>query len=348
MRIAFYVHHHGSGHLMRCLAIAAGLDECEITFLGSGLEKHKSLIPNSIEVIELPMDTPGKEDTNRVSSSLEGLHYAPLNISGQLQRVAIITHFLASHPRLLLIVDVSVEIAMLARLCGVPTVIVRQHGQRNDLPHHICYRNAAGLLAPYDGRMAGHEPKWIKQKTFYTGGFSRFSPREDLSDPGQRQVAVLIGSGGTTMKGAFFAKLSSQCPSWTFHVIGDTDTGNDFSNVHFHGRMDDPSAVLERCCIVIGNAGHNTVMECASLNKRFIAISEERPFKEQLQKAEIIESLSLAIHIPATQIAGTDWKSLLKKSLSTRPAWGGLVNPDSAKKAAVYLMDSYRKLFKKL
>lgn len=346
MEIAFYVHHHGSGHLMRCLAIASAIKNCNVTFLGSGLEQYKSIIPGYINLIFLPIDIPVGRDCDFLDQSVEGLHYAPLNINGQLQRVNMITGFLASHPKLLFVVDVSVEIAMLSRLCGVPTVVVRQHGLRDDLPHRICYRNAVGLLAPFDARMSGQAPEWVNEKTFYTGGLSRFAPSADLSDASKRDVAVLIGSGGTSINNEFLNELSGQCPQWTFHVVGDCQNKSAINNLHFHGKLEDPQAILADCCIVIGNAGHNTVMECASLNKRFIAIAEERPFKEQEEKARIIEELALAAHIPASRISHVDWKETLENLLTSRPDWNGFIRSDAAERAADYLVRTHRNIFK--
>lgn len=331
---------------MRCLAIASALKNCHITFLGSGLEAQKSLIPNSIDLIFLPMDTPNEQDHDFLDQSLEGLHYAPLNVSGQLQRVNIITSFLASHPKLLFVVDVSVEIAMLSGLCGVPAIVIRQHGLRDDLPHQICYHNAVGLLAPFDVRMAGQVPAWINEKTFYTGGLSRFATSADQSDPNKRQVAVLIGSGGTSIDHEFLNHLSGQCPGWTFHVVGNSENSNPVRNLHFHGRWNDPRPILADCCIVIGNAGHNTVMECASLNKRFIAIAEERPFKEQEEKARIIGALSLALHLSAAEILHVNWKEILENLLTSRPNWTGFIRSDAAERAADYLINTHRSIFK--
>ncbi|MEH3112341.1 glycosyltransferase [Pedobacter terrae] len=347
MEIAFYVHHHGSGHLMRCLAIASALKNCHVTFLGSALGQYRSLIPNDINLIFLPMDTPGDQDPDFLDKSLEGLHYAPLNINGQLQRVNMITSFLTSRPKLLFIVDVSVEIAMLSRLCGVPTIVVKQHGLRGDLPHQICYRNAVGLLAPFDEQMSGQVPKWINKKTFYTGGLSRFAPSEDLSDASKKHVAVLIGSGGTSINSEFLDYLSNKCPQWTFHVMGNIQNTQNIKNLHFHGKLEDPRDILADCCIVIGNAGHNTVMECASLNKRFIAIAEERPFKEQEEKARIIDELALAVHIPAYKIFDVDWKEMLENLLTSRPNWNGLIKSNAAERAANYLTDTHRDLFQR-
>ncbi|SDF66233.1 Glycosyltransferase family 28 C-terminal domain-containing protein [Pedobacter terrae] len=313
--------------------------------MGSGLEAQKALIPNSIDLIFLPIDTPNQQDRDFMDQNLEGLHYAPLNVSGQLERVNKITSFLASHPKLLFVIDVSVEIAMLSRLCGVPTIVIRQHGLRDDLPHQICYRNAAGLLAPFDLQMSGPGPEWVNEKTFYTGGFSRFAPSADTSDVSKKQVAVLIGRGGTSINGQFLDYLSSQCPQWTFHVVGDSQHLSHIHNLQFHGELSDPQAILTECSIVIGNAGHNTVMECASLNKRFIAIAEERPFEEQEEKARIIQKLALAVHVSASEIFDLDWKVILENLVTTHPNWSGFISSDAAERAADYLRQTHRTLF---
>ena len=75
-----------------------------------------------------------------------------------------------------MLVDVSVEVALLARLCGVPFAYLRQTGERDDPPHQLAYRWAAGLLAPFPewlepARDAGLGPR---AKTAYVGAITRF------------------------------------------------------------------------------------------------------------------------------------------------------------------------------
>ena len=90
-KYAFYIHHHGSGHLTRALAIAAQLPSDEVVFLGSSLETYKDLIPKGIRSIELPFDIPANSDRDWAASDLSFLHYAPLNVKGIINRNYLIT-----------------------------------------------------------------------------------------------------------------------------------------------------------------------------------------------------------------------------------------------------------------
>src|SRR3712207_8569721 len=58
------------------------------------------------------------------------------------------TPFRSARPDVL-VVDVSVEVALLARLLGVPVVLVAQRGRRDDDPHRRAYAAAAAVAAPW-------------------------------------------------------------------------------------------------------------------------------------------------------------------------------------------------------
>jgi UDP:flavonoid glycosyltransferase YjiC (YdhE family) len=346
--IAFYIHHHGSGHLMRSLAIAAHLENCSVTFLGSDLERYRSIIPDKIRCIILPPDTKTENDNWFMEREVSGLHYAPLNVAGQTARVAMLSAFFAAQAALLLVVDVSVEVAMLATLCGVPTVVVRQHGKRDDLPHTIAYRNAAGLLAPYDRNLQPDEDEWLSEKTFFTGGFSRYNPQSHKTEENCREVAILVGRGGTSINEPFISRLVDQCSDWHFHLIGNIDgmnMGFKARNLSVYDHLENPLPVLNQCVVVIGNAGHNTVMELASLNKRMILIPESRPFDEQLVKAQMLEKLNLARVILPESMLITDWSEELNKILLVNPNWVHTIKETAANDAAAYLRALFLKQF---
>ncbi|WP_204327890.1 hypothetical protein, partial [Proteus mirabilis] len=63
------------------------------------------------------------------------LHYAPLNHPGLRARTARIAAWAARTNPALLVVDVSVEVALFARLLSLPTLVVRLAGRRDDPPH---------------------------------------------------------------------------------------------------------------------------------------------------------------------------------------------------------------------
>lgn len=349
VEIAFYVHHQGSGHLMRCLAISGQLQNCTITFLGSALKNYAAIIPDYIQCIHLPMDTPGPDDVFfQANEQAAGLHYAPLNVGGQCSRVHLLSRFFAEHPHMLLIVDVSVEVAMLASLCGVPYVYMRQHGRRADLAHSIAYRNAQLLLAPYPASFAQVEdPQWLKNRTFYTGGYSRFYLQSRVADEAEtaNRAAILVGSGGTSINERWIRHLASACPDWNFEILGltATDASQTMTNVKNHGKLDEPVAVLQKCRVVIGNTGHNTVMETAALGKAFITIPEERAFDEQAVKAEILSRLNLAAVVLPEDIYTADWPALLNESHEA--GWQGVIDPQALRYAAKRLVEVHQSVF---
>ena len=350
--IAFYVHHHGTGHLMRCLAISKEMRDCKVTFLGSSLRFHQSIIPEHINCIDLPLDVASEGDQRQFyDSELKGLHYAPLTIAGQRSRTAMLTKFFNDAYPLLLVVDVSVEVAMLARLCGIPTVVVRQHGKRTDLPHEIAYRNAVRLLAPYGAVMSRKDPEWLLQKTIFTGGFSRFdgfNPRSVIRE--KYRAAVLVGSGGTSINIDFLRYLCTQCPEWTFEAIGkiaDSDAVTGCDNLRLHGHLDDPLEILSCCEVVVGNAGHNTVMEVAALNKKFIAIPETRPFFEQVEKAEILANLRLAKVIHPQRMFKENWNAILSQAAAEDPDWSEVIDRHATTKAAASIIEIFNDIYQR-
>ncbi|QPH40890.1 glycosyltransferase [Pedobacter endophyticus] len=345
--IAFYVHHHGAGHMMRTLAIAKMLPGFGITLMGSNLKAYADRIPPEYNMVNLPMDTPEDDDLDFKPLDPQGLHYAPLNIRRQRERVNLMTDFFKSTFPLLLVVDVSVEVAMLATLCGVPFITVKQHGNRNDLPHLQAYHNAVGLLAPYPEKMKDNDAPWILAKTFFAGGISRYQPQPDEAKLTNKQIAIVIGRGGTSINIPFIQHLAKTCAEWHFNILGNLElTEHDYKNVSFLGNVTDPKAILARCAIVIGNAGHNTVMEVAALSKRFIVIPEERPFDEQVVKAEILRKLNLAAIVRTDELFSTCWHDLFVDTIGLKPDWSAIVGWDAASEAANYIKRTYYSTFK--
>ena len=106
------------------------------------------------------------------------LHWAPLHHPGLLRRhQQVLTWLDEARPRLL-VVDVSVEVALLARLCGAPVVVGAMPGERTDRPHTLAYDLAEAILAPWPEDAhpdAGWPQRWL-DKTWHVGGISALQP----------------------------------------------------------------------------------------------------------------------------------------------------------------------------
>lgn len=340
--VGFYIHHHGNGHLMRSISIAKEFTDKKITFLGSNLSAFKNIIPGNIDCIHLPLDVANlNETTDEAFESCKNFHYAPLHIAGLRERNNLLTNYFVNHFPLILVVDTSTEIVTLARLCGIATVVILQNGNRNDLPHLLAYDSAVKIIAPFAKTISPDLPAWVKHKTFYAGGFSKYNFHDKFPYK-QKTISVLIGAGGTSINFSFLFHLATQVPNYLFKIIGKItidkiSLDNLPANLLLFGRLDNPLTELQNCCLIIGNAGHNTVMEVASLNKHFICIPEERPFFEQLDKADKIKHLPGIKVILPNDIMVADWNSLISETLNHKLKWGNMINPYATKSIRVEL-----------
>lgn len=197
--IGLYVHHHGRGHLSRALALIANLRSPATVLTSLSVERSELL---GADLLRLPLDVPGSVAGDLPAPPgppLRGLHYAPLGSAGLLERTAAICAWTREVRPSLLVVDVSSEVAALGRLLGLPVVVVRQHGLRDDPAHALACGVAVSLLAPFPKSLEDERtPEWVADRTFYSGGFSRFDGRAEAlaPEPVPGRVAVLLGGGG--------------------------------------------------------------------------------------------------------------------------------------------------------
>jgi hypothetical protein len=306
-RIGYYVHHHGRGHASRAVAIAAQLRR-PVTFLTS-LESELE----GGEVVSLPLDT----DRAGIDVVPPELHFAPLGSPGLRRRMATIATWIAATAPDLLVVDVSVEVAALARLCGVPVVYVRQSGRRTDPAHELAYGWAGGLLAP--------SPAWLEpadtaprvlERTFHSGSITRFDgrPRPERDAPRPNRVLV-CGEGVRSLA----PRLASAASAW--EVLDTTEVDLD---------------LLASCAVVVAPAGANIVAEAAFAGCGLVCLPQPRPFDEQRHRGR-----DLARRGAAVVLGGTPepryWPWLLEGARRRRRRLSDWADGLGAERAARYL-----------
>ena len=347
--IGFYVHHHGRGHANRAQQIIQHLEE-PVTVFGSSLDAVQSSA--RIEKVVLPMDT---VDPSPPHDWPDVLHYAPLEVPGIRERMFRMAQWVRDTNPSLLVVDVSVEVTLLARLLGVPTVVMRQNGLRNDLPHQAAFQSSIGLLAPYSFALEDEgTPSWVQNKTYYAGGFSRYAGRSLRRAEARRQVGmhsdttyvvVMNGLGGTGNPLEKIKQAALKCPDQQWWVVGPTHPTDETLpvNVRVVGRVDDTFPYLKGADVVVASAGNNTVMEVATAGTPYVCIPEERPFQEQVAKADALRRMRAARVLP-TWPATADWPSILQSMTgSDTAALTTLIDPDGAKECARYIKDVSRR-----
>lgn len=328
-----------------------------MTLIGGALPA----LPAPLQRLDLPADTAPGMHVEQFAT----LHYAPLAVDGLRERMALLAQWMRDHWPCLLVVDVSVEVALLARLLGVPTVYIRQHGQRDDLAHLQAYACASALLAPWpafmesfdqdspaqpaNGRAA--ERAGIVQRTQYSGWLSRY-PQGRGATAQRHRVLVIIGQGGTGIGTQQLHAMARACPQYRFRVMGLAPGGSADHHPPGPGNLLDlghvPEPFDELCLaeIVIGSAGDGVVGEVASLGCRYVAIAESRPFDEQSQQAHRLNTLGLAIGRQGWPDA-EDWPQLLDQARALDPTrWlRGGPQAQSAAQAARIIEATLHQLF---
>ncbi|TRY19664.1 hypothetical protein FOJ82_01900 [Tessaracoccus rhinocerotis] len=295
--IGYYVHHQGLGHVTRARGIGR-----ELARRGVGVVAFSSLVrPDDWtgEWVRLPTD-----ETNTPFEPTAGgvLHWAPLGHEGLGGRMRAIAERL---PDLcLVVVDVSVEVALLARLFGVPTVVVAMRGDRSDRPHLAAYDSACTLLAPWEQRFAdqGWPAHW-SEKTHFVGAMSRF---DDLEPPATRaragrRVLGVWGGGGTDLPAGAVQAARAATPGWDWVWRSPADPSPDLW------------ADLHGCDVVVCHAGNNALAEVASARRPAVVVAQPRPFDEQRHAAAAIRRAGLAVALDEWPEPDT-WPQLLDEA----------------------------------
>lgn len=357
--IGYYVHHQGRGHQHRMQAIAAALDE-PVTVLSS-----LSAPDPAVEWIRLPADDSGSVFTEPTANGT--LHWVPRHHSGLRTRMALIAAWIGTADPALVVVDVSVEVATLCRLMGVPTVVVAMRGDRSDRPHRSAYDGAHALLAPWSAEFA--EPTWPqswRDKTFHAGAISRFAgwtvPTVPESVTALDPATVPTGFERATMCGSMTAPSGTRRP----RVLGLWGSGGDIDPVPAFeaARVASPGwdwrfavggtgrrvaagevwELLAWADVVITHAGQNAVAEVAAAGTPAIVIADDRPHGEQAATAAVLHRAGLAIGLPSWPPAHR-WPGLLTDALHRGgTGWTRWAPADAARRTAEFLQSTAAEL----
>ena len=325
-RVGFYVHHEGVGHLARSLAIATQLSE-PVTVLSSiDPARIESAATSPVEVVHLPPDV-GPSSTARDPGAGGALHWAPLDPDVAGPRARVLVEWLTKPDVAALVCDVSVEAAVLSRLCGVPPIVVREHGRRADDAHVLAHRIARGVLAPFPEALEPAEtPAWLRAMSFYSGFVSRpLAPagrdvaRTRLGLDDRPTLVVVVGAGGHSLTGAARRDITDGLRGWQVVVVGTSrsaGTGDD--GVRDDGWVPDISLHLSAADVVAGTAGSNVVAEVAAAGRPFICVPEDRPFDEQRQRAGRLAELQVAV-VRAHWPTAPEWAPAVSQALALGP-----------------------------
>ncbi|SKB09044.1 glycosyltransferase [Aeromicrobium choanae] len=294
--IGYYVHHQGSGHLHRATALAAALD-VPVTGLSS-LPRPAAWAGEWIELerddrwADEPVDTAGGH-----------LHWAPLGEPGLRSRMAAISSWIADAQPRALVSDVSVEVALLARLHGVPLISVVLPGDRGDRAHRLGQAASSALVAFWPEEAEGMV-RGVEARLHRIGAVSRFPVREApvVRRGPVRRVVVLGGRGGEGLTDADLALARAQTPGWDWEVLGGEGPW-----------LADPFPSICDADVVVTHAGQNAIAEVAAARRPAIVVPADRPHDEQRTTARALAAGPWPV-VVEPEFPATGWADRLERA----------------------------------
>lgn len=289
-KILFYATYGGYGHIARDFGIAKYLtDNCEVhvasgmncPFQTPNIEFHKLPEIPAIFCLDKPI---------RFTEFYSGTE-------GPKQYRQHMLEFIQLANKLdpdLIVIDVTAEFAIYSKMMGFKTAMVYITGRRDDLRHQVAYSSVDNILVPYPEGFTdvSYLPGEVRKKMFFSGGFSRFDGDQRLSNEEAKQKIglkkdnfLIICSAG---KGDFAQRL---------YKIFEDITGDlsDITSVTLKGSEPEKQVklYLSAADLAITGAGDNTVMENCYYQIPMIVVPLERPYCEQLIKAENLEKFGI-------------------------------------------------------
>ena len=319
MRLGYYAHHHGSGHCRQIDKLAALLPteaRQQLTvFTSVTSDAYMFAAIDEAQVVRLPAEDERADDVlaGRAGQYWQpaSLHYSPVGNSDIQQRSHKILDTIYQRRIDLMIIDVSVEVAMLCRAASVPYLYVRLPGLRDDEPHLNAFAGALALLAPYPRTLESTKtPEWISQKTLYldfinTEQRNAQTYRDFIKDLMQLTtdkkalslmlndkdtptiVTVIKGYGGHQAIDAKLPELRQLLPHAFIISLGPIDEDKRHY-IDIAVDVSDVTPFIEHSDYLLMACGLNAVAQAYDYATPLVVLPDDRPHQEQEVMAEAL------------------------------------------------------------
>ncbi len=302
--IGWYIHHQGHGHLHRATAVARAAAAHGLPITGLSSLPQPPDWPDAAWVqldrddTSLPSDPAGEGPAGEAAeqtldpTAAGTLHWVPRHHPGLLRRSAQLSSWLEFRRPELIVVDVSVEIALLARLHGIPVVTVALPGDRTDPAHQLGYAISERVVGMWP-QVAADIFRGAEDVQAL-GGLSRFTPEDGVTgsteaDTGSAtastdsaasplRVVVLSGGGGGAVETDSVAQIRRLLPTAQVTVLGGEGAWET-----------DPWPHLQRADLVLTAAGQNSIAEVAASRTPALVTALDRPHQEQRHMLTALE-----------------------------------------------------------
>ena len=351
--IGYFVHHQGHGHAQRCAALIRAMPTRRPATVFCARPEVLPSLPAHVGVRAIPSLFERRGDVagglDRVPHP-ETCHCAPLGWPAITEAMAAMAAWFSNARPALMVVDVSAEVAQLARLCSVPHVHVLQHGDRSDPGHRATFDGAAGLLVPCAAALAQPEWRAWADRTHFAGGLGLAGPmppreaaraRLDIA-ANEDLVLVISGGGGDGVPAAPLGVGARALPWARWVTLGQVRRdwhATEPANLDHRGWVDDAADWIAAADVVVASTGNTTVQQILAAGVPYLAIPEWRYFDEQGHKARALHAAGLAYAMPSLPASAQAWRAAVDAARRTHDPdrQRSCVDPDAATGAAAWL-----------
>lgn len=273
--IGWYVHHHGHGHLHR-----AGRVALELAARGERVTGISSLpCPRGWPGAWLQLARDDEGGPPHDPTAHGRLHWVPRGDAGLARRHAQLAAWIDREAPSVVVVDTSVEVALLARLHGIPVVTVLPPGERDDHAHRLALEVADAVVgawpAGWTASLLPTTPRHVRDGVHAVGAVARYSAAAGIPAtrrPGPPRAVLLAGTGDAGPSPSQLRAAQEDSPGWEWRPLGRGLPG---------GWADDPWPVLRDADVVVTHAGQNSLAEVAAARRPAVVLPRDRPFAEQ-------------------------------------------------------------------
>ena len=315
MRLGYYAHHHGSGHCRQIDKLAALLPVDAksqlIVFTSLSPDDYSFSSLDKQQIIRLQTEDECADDVlkGRAGEYFQpaSLHYSPVGNSNIQKRSHQILDTIYQHHIDLMVIDVSVEVAMLCRAASIPYLYIRLPGIRDDTPHLNAFAGALALLAPYPRLLeATVTPEWVGKKTLYLDFINTTQQKEltyhefirileklntlnlkDWEEDAPTIITVIKGYGGHKAIDMKLPELRRLLPNAFIISLGPI---NDDMRCHVDiaAQVNDVTPFIQHSDYLLMACGLNAVAQAYDYATPLVVLPDDRPHQEQEVMAQAL------------------------------------------------------------
>ncbi|WP_201538498.1 hypothetical protein [Psychrobacter immobilis] len=315
MRLGYYAHHHGSGHCRQIDKLAALLPVDArrqlIVFTSLSSDAYTFTSIDETQIVSLQAEDECDDDVLKGRAGKHwqpaSLHYSPVGNSNIQKRSHQILDTIYQRKIDLMIIDVSVEVAMLCRAASIPYLYIRLPGIRDDTPHLNAFAGALALLAPYPRLLeATMTPEWVGKKTLYLDFINTAQQKElfyhefikilaklntsnvkDWKEAPHTIITVIKGYGGHEAIDMKLPELRQLLPSAFIISLGPINDEMRY-HVDIATQVNDVTPFMQHSDYLLMACGLNAVAQAYDYTTPLVVLPDDRPHQEQEVMAQAL------------------------------------------------------------